>query len=383
MSKYVIDSTTLVAIGDAVREKEGTTAPIAVNQLATRISAIETGGGGTELPEAMFNITGDCSYRFARGGWNWYIDAFGNKAKTNNITNADSMFFEDASIKSIPFELNFSGKAVSVDNMFNGCTSLEAVPKINNLQIGERMSLFQGCSNLKEIPEDWCSNWDWSYMDNQTSGYNCTSSYMYYGCSSLRKVNMDLLKHGNPQATNTTSIYNRTVTYCYHLDEITDIPFPHYKSKWTSNAFNTTFQSCCRVKDVTFATQEDGTPYVMNWSKQTIDLSIYVGYAQHAVNITQYDTDGIFTDKGIYNEASYQALKDDVDAWTTMTQYSRYNHDSAVATINSLPDVTQGSNNVIKFKGVCGELTDGGAINTLTEEEIAVATAKGWTVTLV
>ena len=68
--------------------------------------------------------------------------------------------------------------------------------------------------------------------------------------------------------------------------------------------------------------------------------------------------------------------------------YSRYNHDSAVETINSLPDTSEylaanGGTNTIKFKGAAGSKTDGGAINTLTEEEIAVAAAKGWTVTLV
>lgn len=67
---------------------------------------------------------------------------------------------------------------------------------------------------------------------------------------------------------------------------------------------------------------------------------------------------------------------------------SVYNHDSAVETINSLPDTSAylasaGGTNTIKFKGDSGSATDGGAINTLTEEEIAVATAKGWTVTLV
>jgi hypothetical protein len=67
--------------------------------------------------------------------------------------------------------------------------------------------------------------------------------------------------------------------------------------------------------------------------------------------------------------------------------YCRYNHDSAVNTINSLPDTSaylaeKGGTNTIKFRGTLGSKTDGGAINTLTEEEIAVATAKGWTVTL-
>jgi hypothetical protein len=42
-----------------------------------------------------------------------------------------------------------------------------------------------------------------------------------------------------------------------------------------------------------------------------------------------------------------------------------------------------GGTNTIKFKGASGAKTDGGAINTLTEEEIAVAAAKGWTVSLV
>ena len=37
----------------------------------------------------------------------------------------------------------------------------------------------------------------------------------------------------------------------------------------------------------------------------------------------------------------------------------------------------------IKFKGAAGAKTDGGAINTMTEEEIAVATAKGWTVSFI
>ena len=68
--------------------------------------------------------------------------------------------------------------------------------------------------------------------------------------------------------------------------------------------------------------------------------------------------------------------------------YSRYNHTSAVNTINSLPDTsaylaTAGGTNTIKFKSNAGSATDGGAISNLTEEEIAVATAKGWTVSLV
>ena len=74
-----------------------------------------------------------------------------------------------------------------------------------------------------------------------------------------------------------------------------------------------------------------------------------------------------------------------LDWFTEKIKYSRYNHDSAVRTINSLPDTSAylasvGGTNTIKFKGASGTKTDGGAISNLTESEIAVATAKGWTV---
>lgn len=42
MGKYVIDETTLTGIGDAIREKEGTTEVIPVNNMKARIQAIDT-----------------------------------------------------------------------------------------------------------------------------------------------------------------------------------------------------------------------------------------------------------------------------------------------------------------------------------------------------
>ena len=97
---------------------------------------------------------------------------------------------------------------------------------------------------------------------------------------------------------------------------------------------------------------------------------------------------GITADKFVNDDASYQALKNDPDWFANIPKYSRYNHDSAVETINSLPDTsaylaTAGGTNTIEFRGDSGSATDGGAINTMTEEEIAVAAAKGWTVSFV
>lgn len=46
MSKYSIDSTTLTSVANAIRGKDGTSAPIQVSDFATRITNIPTGGGG-------------------------------------------------------------------------------------------------------------------------------------------------------------------------------------------------------------------------------------------------------------------------------------------------------------------------------------------------
>lgn len=57
MSKYSIDSTTLTAIGDAIRTKEGTSAAIPVSDFATRITNIPSGGGGVFFPPFPLNVS--------------------------------------------------------------------------------------------------------------------------------------------------------------------------------------------------------------------------------------------------------------------------------------------------------------------------------------
>ena len=129
---------------------------------------------------------------------------------------------------------------------------------------------------------------------------------------------------------------------------------------------------------------------------QTIDMgeTRYIGYipSQNTdEQIEKYYLDaetGVTMDTRVVDAATYEALKNNPNWWTSDVAYSRYNHDSAVETINSLPDTSaylasDGGTNTIKFLGASGSATDGGAISTLTAEEIAVATAKGWTVTLV
>ena len=182
--------------------------------------------------------------------------------------------------------------------------------------------------------------------------------------------------------------------YCNTLDEAVGLPVGNYETVKTSNMFSLTFNHCYRIKEIAFLT-ENGTPYERQWKRQTIDLSSNAGWGlKHITSanpnpISQVIAGSdIHPSKNVYDDASYQALKDDADWFTADVSYSRYNRLSAVNTIQSLPDTsvflsTTTDTNTIKFKGEAGSKTDGGAINTMTEEEIAVATAKGWTVTFV
>ena len=382
MAQKLYEESNIQAIADAIRGKNGLTNTYKTSEMAAAITAIE--GGGGDLPEEALTITGNCSYRFANGGWDWFVENYGDRVTTSNITDANKMFFQ-CEVENIPFEINFTTKGVFINNMFSGCSNLKSIPKINNCKTQSMDNLFSECRNLRNLPEDIETYFDWSYLDNLTSTYSGAQSYLFQGCYSLRSIPIDFLSHGNPNINYSSTYFMCGFNNCYTLDELIGLPIP-YTVTWKNNSFSDTFNHCYRIKNITFKTP-DGQPYVKQWKSQIIDLSKWVGYSYFNSYVVNYNS-GITADKEVKDDATYQALKDDPDWFTTQVEYSRYNHDSAVATINSLPDTsaylaTAGGTNTIKFKGAAGSATEGGAINTLTEEEIAVATAKGWSVVYV
>ena len=379
----------LSAIGAAIREKTGKTELLTLDQMPTEIASITTGGGsedcnGLHLPEEALVITGDCGNRFAYNSWNWFLELYGDKITTQDITNISNMFFSSGELTSIPITINCAlSTAVSLLGLFQNCERLVELPKII-CKPKELGSMFSNCCNLRIVPEDYFADFDFSDMETSTSTYsNKIGGSLFNGCLSLRSMPLDFLAHENTYINSAyNSIYYSLFYYCCSLDEVIDLPVNYRDKGITSNFFSSTFSNCNRLKNMTFAVQEDGTPYTAKWKSQVVDLSSSVGYAVTVGIICDFNS-GITADKEVKDDATYQALKNDPDWFTCNMAYGRYNHDSAVATINSLPDTSAYGTNTIKFRGAAGELTDGGAISTLTEEEIAVAAAKGWTVTLV
>ena len=427
----------LTSIANAIREKGGTTEKLTLDAMPTAIAALSTGSGSGEdgVPNPI-NLTVSMGGLFSNNNWDWvlqnYIDRlnitvsssagtsslFANTVIDTPITfntpitytgtdgklSCSSMFKNSNIILGEDFVNSVSGKLYDVASMFEGYKG-ETIPSLtfNNTTTYSCNSFIKDCPNLKEIgtiynlrPSTYCSYMfgsnplvrEYKFEGCDFSAQN-TGSYGYLQGlfsrnHSLRRVDSTFLK----------GVYNKSPTCqlqdtfnsCYALDEVIGLS-PQTRTL-TSNAFSNTFNYCYHLKNIIFDTQADGTPYIAEWKNQTIDLSIYVGWAGYNnadKHILNYNS-GITADKEVIDAPTYAALKDDPDWWSKEFIYSRFNHDSAVNLINSLPDASaylatqSGATNTVKFKTGAGTNTDSGSVSALTEEEVAVAAAKGWSI---
>lgn len=372
MANVLVNEDSLTGIADAIRGKNGSTDTYKPSEMAAAISAI-SGGGGPSIPDSAFVISGDCSYWDYNGKWDTFIEAYKDKWSTNNLVDC-SFMFSYSKLTSILFDINVMDTVV-LASIF-ASSKLTTVPIINgnNITVQSIANMFSNMQKIKNIPDD--------YFNFITDIYSSSTVLIgvFNQCNNLRNFPSSF-NSVIKKFKGTSYIYSPYYNLCYNcnsLNEITNLGIT--PTTVANNEFSSSFDYCRRLKSLTFESNQTA-----NWKNHTINLSLYVGYGFSKSNATAA---GISVDKEVKDATTYAALKDDVDWWTNNIAYSRYNHDSAVATINSLPDTsaylaTAGGTNTIKFRGAAGSATDGGAINTLTEEEIAVAAAKGWTVTLV
>lgn len=332
-------------------------------------------------------LSGNQQYGCGGGIASQFIKNFADKVSTKDISNTNRMFYYYQN-ESIPFDINIASNCSSLDSTFFGAEYLTEVPNIigpdkpiptgaynNNIAIN---SMFIYCRRLREIPYDyfWKIIPNKEYWDKRRELHSEDDSKIFNNCYSLREL-PDISMIGTDKAAYYSSMNSNSLAACHSLNKVSN--WPVRGNNYTSNGMSSIVSQCYRLADFTFETNEDGTPKTITWKSQTFDLTAFVGYVNTPTYILDYNS-GITRDKEVKDDATYQALKNDPDWFSCDINYSRYNHDSAVNTINSLPDTSAYGTNTIKFKGEAGALTDGGAINTLTEEEIAVAAAKGWTV---
>ena len=354
-------------------------------------------GGGTDITDITFH--GNPSGLFQNNQWDvllpefrtirfdpynaeeWDLNSLFSRVENLNVSSKRDLSHLNFDMSRV--NINYFGSN-GLGNMFMNQEFLTALPtfdwsktnratpKASYIQLSR---IFQNCERLRNIPNNF-------FLDipiNRKDFLFKIASQMFEGCKSLRNIpNLSILNNQN--WNNGQSVfYVKAFNKCYVVDEITNIPVNTTHTWVNGNHFDTTFASCMRAKEITFATS-NGTPYDVYWKNQTIDLTNVGQAAGFETYMTDYNS-GITADKAVSDYSSYELLKNDPDWFASNISFSRYNHTSAVNTINSLPNcVNPDGTNIIKFSGQHGSSTDGGAINTLTAEEIAVATAKGWTV---
>lgn len=346
------------------------------------------------VPEEAFTITGNCENRFK--GWSWFIECYGNKITTKDITNLSNTF-ANVIVKELPFDINVTNLE-DASTPFSGST-IEVCPRIRGTFSQTRIPKFISGVNLNYVRDlnDLFGPEMLDYFEKLkiTSAYYAQYGPNLSGSGSVRTVPAWFYKYRlNKESTvalSSSTIYSSAFYGCYSLDEIRDIPVWYCTKPFTSNMFSNTYQYCHRLRSTTFET-DNGAPIVVEWKGQTIDLGGYeVGYAKSSsskYNVIGLNS-GVTADKEIKNATTYEALKNDPDCWASKVEYSRYNLTSAIETINSLPDTSAylasaGGTNTIKFAKNSGLDTDGGGITAENMVEAsALAASKGWTVAII
>ena len=336
-----------------------------IESYANVVVDVAASGGGDLEPVVL---SGNCDYACAGDLANSVIPQMKGKITTNNIYQAPYMFY-NSGLEEIPFELNFypNYDMTEVNSMFQNAGNLKKFPTIKNLNPKNASQMFAYCHELTNIPEGATSTWSFNKWHTSTAAQ---VQHLFRGCYRLRHIDSNLLQ--NLWNCNTLYLYNLyyyLFSECYALDEVRNLGVS--TATLTGNAFNNTFYECSHLKNFTFVSGKSAS-----WSNQVIDLTTVGFFPGWGVRSDDFTMDLKVTDL-----ASYEALNGNSAWWTSDSNFSRYNHDSAVSTINSLPTITSGGTNTIKFLGTMGS-GYGKAISDLTEAEIAVATAKGWTVSI-
>ncbi len=128
---------------------------------------------------------------------------------TDQTTKLASMFTNCESLTSLDFSKVITQNVTSMSHMFDGCTKLKSIDlsKFNTSKVEHMNSMFEGCTSLTSLDlsnftGDATRNTSRMFADcsNLTSidlsnvacgGDNAVVHEMFYGCNSLRKLNID------------------------------------------------------------------------------------------------------------------------------------------------------------------------------------------------
>lgn len=235
----------------------------------------------------------------------------------SNVTDMYAMFYHCDKLTTIP--LLDTSNVTTMESMFGHCSKLTTIPLIDTSNVTTMLRMFIGCKLLQSIP----------LLDTS----NVTDmDIMFYGCSSLQSVPL----------LNTSKVRYMSSMFS-DCSKLTTIPLLD-----TSNVTNMSsmFSDCSSLQSIP----------LLDCSK--------VKYMSDMFGSSDNTT---LTEIGGFKNLKISVTSNFLDKAPNLTV------DSLMNVINNLYDLTA--------NGLSGQSLKFGStnLNKLTEEQIAVATAKGWT----
>ena len=312
----------------------------------------------------------------------------GNITGTESVTNMSVAFSDCSSLTSVPYFDTSS--ATSMRDMFSYCTSLTTVPQLITSSVTDMEAMFCGCSSLTSVPQ-----LDTSSVSNMYRMFqNCTSltsvpqldtssatnlGGMFSGCRSLTSVpqldtssatNLSGMFRGCSSLTSVPQLDTSKATHLGGMfsscSSLTSVP-----QLSTSSAIDISsmFQNCTSLTSV----PQLDTSSVRNM------IQLFEGCIS-LTSIPLLDCSSItapyapFGD-GFLNITDLGGFKNLKVSWdhNFLDRVPNATVESLMNVINNLYDLTA--------NGLSGQTLRFGTANLkkLTDEQIAVAIAKGWT----
>jgi surface protein len=147
---------------------------------------------------------------------------------TRNATTFSSTFYACRSITSVP--LLDTSNATSFSNMFNSCTALKRVPQLDTSNATSMTGMFNGCVGLESVP--WMDTSNVERFD-----------YMFSNCFSLRTVPL----YDMSSARTLRDMF----AFCFSLQDLPDLDTSNIANDpLDAFAFQRIFRGCVMLKKI-------------------------------------------------------------------------------------------------------------------------------------
>ena len=248
---------------------------------------------------------------------------------------ASNIKFGYSRFSEIPSYYNFDN-VTNMDSMFISCSNLTTVSLFNTSKVTTMYNMFYGCSNLTTVPL-----FDTSNVTNM--------SYIFGYCSKLTSIP----EFDTSKVTTMSNMF-------YQCSKLTSVPALN-TSKCEN--FNEMFSFC---DEITTIPEMDWSGYKGEYGGSEV-FGLSYSYAKNIENIGGFKDAG----KSYTSSNSYNAYKDIIICYNPKLTYQ-----SCMNVINKVYDMNLNTQNTytpkIRFHATPYAL--------LSADDIAIATAKGWTV---